>query len=81
LKGQSANRNEEKGFFFEKRSKKLFCSWAMLVSLPPAQPNQRFFAPLFFKKVAAFLFSTKPRGFYERATDTCGNGAGRFAGK
>jgi hypothetical protein len=39
----------------KKKQKNFFCSWAVLVSTPPAQSNQKFFAPLFFKKAAASL--------------------------
>ena len=44
--------SREKGrkrFFFEKRTKKLFLNWAVLVSAPPAQ-SQRSFCAAFSKK-------------------------------
>jgi len=47
-------------FFLKKRSKKLLLIWALLVSLPQSQRNQKFFAPLFYKKAAAYLFPLKP---------------------
>jgi hypothetical protein len=51
---------EESASFLKKRSKKLFLIWAVLVSPPPAHRGQKFFAPLFFKKAATFLFPLKP---------------------
>jgi hypothetical protein len=41
-------------FCEQKEAKKLFCSWAVLVSPPRAQPSKSFCAA-FFKKAAAFL--------------------------
>jgi hypothetical protein len=46
--------------FLEKRSKKLFFNWAVLVSLPQSQRKQKFFAPLFFKKAATSCFQRAP---------------------
>jgi hypothetical protein len=51
--GQSAS-------FLKKRSKKLLLIWAVVVSTPQPQRNQKFFAPLFFKKAAAYLSPLNP---------------------
>jgi hypothetical protein len=43
---------KESASFLKKRSKKLFCSWAVLVSPPPAQISKSFLRRFFFKKAA-----------------------------
>jgi hypothetical protein len=55
-----SKRRKGSASFLKKRSKKLLLNRAVLVSPPEAQPNQKFFAPLFFKKAATLLFSLKP---------------------
>jgi hypothetical protein len=47
-------RREESASFLKKRSKKPFCSWAVLVSAPEAQRNQKLFCAAFFQKSGYF---------------------------
>jgi hypothetical protein len=47
--------------FLKKRSKKLFLTWAVLVSLPPAQPKQKFLLSFFQKAALSFYYpSSRP---------------------
>jgi hypothetical protein len=50
-------RGRESASFLKKRSKKLFFSWAVLVSTPQSHRSKK---PLFFKKAAAYPFRPKP---------------------
>jgi hypothetical protein len=44
-----------KRFFFKKKKQKTFARWARGFGTANARKEQKFFAPLFFKKAAAYF--------------------------